>query len=101
MSSIACGQKIPLFSAAGFPNNEIAAHMCCRAGLVKRLKNYGIHGEVMPILKVHVLLYTVLKLISFKSSATVFLRYLSFFLISAVDFYYVINKLIILVPDPH
>jgi hypothetical protein len=28
-------------------------------------------------------------------------RYLRFLLISAVDFYYVINKLIILVPDPH
>jgi hypothetical protein len=28
-------------------------------------------------------------------------RYLRFSLISAVDFYYVINKLIILVPDPH
>jgi hypothetical protein len=28
-------------------------------------------------------------------------RYLRFYLISAVDFYYVINKLIILVPDPH
>jgi hypothetical protein len=31
----------------------------------------------------------------------VFLRYLRFPLISAVDFYYVINKLIILVPGPH
>jgi hypothetical protein len=28
-------------------------------------------------------------------------RYLRFSLISAIDFYYVINKLIILVPDPH
>jgi hypothetical protein len=28
-------------------------------------------------------------------------RYLRSRLISAVDFYYVINKLIILVPDPH
>jgi hypothetical protein len=28
-------------------------------------------------------------------------RYLRFFLILAVDFYYVINKLIILVPDLH
>jgi hypothetical protein len=43
-----------------------------------------------------------------KSSATVFLvyltgiwKYLRFSLISAVDFYYIINKLIILVPDPH
>jgi hypothetical protein len=41
------------------------------------------------------------------SSAMVFLGYLSvwevpeFFLISVINFYYVINKLIILVPDPH
>jgi hypothetical protein len=46
--------------------------------------------------------------VSNKSSATVFLgylrgnwRYLRFSLISAVDFYYIINKLIILVPDPY
>jgi hypothetical protein len=31
----------------------------------------------------------------------VFERYLRFSLISIVDFYYVINKLIILVPDPY
>jgi hypothetical protein len=34
----------------------------------------------------------------------VFLRYMGYLrfpLISVVDFYYVINKLIILVPDPH
>jgi hypothetical protein len=43
-----------------------------------------------------------------KSSATVFLgylrgtsRYQSFSLISAVNFYYIINKLIILVPSLH
>merc|ERR1712072_806784 len=34
MSSIARGQKIPLFSAAGLPHNEIAAQMCHQAGLV-------------------------------------------------------------------
>jgi len=34
MSSIARGQKIPLFSAAGLPHNEIAAQMCRQAGLV-------------------------------------------------------------------
>jgi hypothetical protein len=28
-------------------------------------------------------------------------KYLKFSLISTVDFYYVIDKLIILVPDPH
>jgi hypothetical protein len=43
-----------------------------------------------------------------KISATVFLgylrdiwRYIRFLLISAINFYYVFNKLIILVPDPH
>ncbi|KAI3882470.1 hypothetical protein MKX03_025248, partial [Papaver bracteatum] len=38
MNSIARGQKIPLFSAAGLPHNEIAAHICRQAGLVKRLE---------------------------------------------------------------
>jgi V-type H+-transporting ATPase subunit B len=28
MNSIARGQKIPLFSAAGLPHNEIAAQIC-------------------------------------------------------------------------
>jgi V-type H+-transporting ATPase subunit B len=56
MNSIARGQKIPLFSAAGLPHNEIAAQICRQAGLVKRLENSGKHGEVMTILKVHVLL---------------------------------------------
>ncbi|KAF6176068.1 hypothetical protein GIB67_000162 [Kingdonia uniflora] len=37
MNSIARGQKIPLFSAAGLPHNEIAAQICRQAGLVKRL----------------------------------------------------------------
>jgi hypothetical protein len=35
------------------------------------------------------------------SSATVFLGYLMFSLILTVDFYYIINKLIILVSSPH
>ncbi|GMH09157.1 hypothetical protein Nepgr_010997 [Nepenthes gracilis] len=39
MNSIARGQKIPLFSAAGLPHNEIAAQICRQAGLVKRLEN--------------------------------------------------------------
>merc|ERR1711865_1238761 len=34
MNSIARGQKIPLFSAAGLPHNEIAAQICRQAGLV-------------------------------------------------------------------
>lgn len=38
MNSIARGQKIPLFSAAGLPHNEIAAQICRQAGLVKQDK---------------------------------------------------------------
>jgi len=34
--SIARGQKIPLFSAAGLPHNEIAAQICRQARLVQR-----------------------------------------------------------------
>ncbi|KAA8535968.1 hypothetical protein F0562_028446 [Nyssa sinensis] len=41
MNSIARGQKIPLFSAAGLPHNEIAAQICRQAGLVKRLEKTG------------------------------------------------------------
>lgn len=36
MNSIARGQKIPLFSAAGLPHNEIAAQICRQASLVDR-----------------------------------------------------------------
>merc|ERR1712113_1263026 len=36
MNSVARGQKIPLFSAAGLPHNEIAAQICRQAGLVKQ-----------------------------------------------------------------
>merc|ERR1712128_379125 len=35
MNSIARGQKIPIFSAAGLPHNGIAAQICRQAGLVK------------------------------------------------------------------
>merc|ERR1719183_3154006 len=35
MNSIARGQKIPLFSAAGLPHNEIGAQIARQAGLVK------------------------------------------------------------------
>lgn len=35
MTSIARGQKIPLFSGSGLPHNEIAAQICRQAGLVK------------------------------------------------------------------
>ena len=34
-SSIARGQKIPIFSANGLPHNEIAAQICRQGGLVK------------------------------------------------------------------
>jgi V-type H+-transporting ATPase subunit B len=45
MNSIARGQKIPLFSAAGLPHNEIAAQICRQAGLVKRpAGEAGAHG---------------------------------------------------------
>jgi len=39
MNSIARGQKIPLFSAAGLPHNEIAAQIVRQAGLVKLHKS--------------------------------------------------------------
>lgn len=35
-NSIARGQKIPIFSAAGLPHNDIAAQICRQAGLVNR-----------------------------------------------------------------
>jgi V-type H+-transporting ATPase subunit B len=35
MNSIARGQKIPIFSAAGLPHNELAAQICRQAGLVR------------------------------------------------------------------
>jgi len=35
MNSIARGQKIPIFSAAGLPHNKIAAQICRQAGLVR------------------------------------------------------------------
>ena len=36
MNSIARGQKIPIFSAAGLTHNELAAQICRQAGLVKK-----------------------------------------------------------------
>lgn len=41
MNSIARGQKIPLFSAAGLPHNDIAAQICRQAGLVKHEQEEG------------------------------------------------------------
>jgi|TARA_B110000977_G_C11074109_1_gene490535 V-type H+-transporting ATPase subunit B len=45
MNSIARGQKIPLFSAAGLPHNEIAAQICRQAGLVKQPKSDIANGN--------------------------------------------------------
>ncbi|EXJ69531.1 V-type proton ATPase subunit B [Cladophialophora psammophila CBS 110553] len=42
MNSVARGQKIPIFSAAGLPHNEIAAQICRQAGLVKQ-PTKGVH----------------------------------------------------------
>merc|ERR1712212_150514 len=39
MNSIARGQKIPIFSAAGLPHNDIAAQICRQAGLVQKSKD--------------------------------------------------------------
>merc|ERR1712176_535030 len=39
MMSVARGQKIPLFSGAGLPHNEIAAQIVRQSGLVDRTKN--------------------------------------------------------------
>jgi V-type H+-transporting ATPase subunit B len=48
MNSIARGQKIPLFSAAGLPHNEIAAQICRQASLVKTLEKEK-HAEVANV----------------------------------------------------
>merc|ERR1719343_1374469 len=45
MNSVARGQKIPLFSAAGLPHNEIAAQICRQAGLVKQNVSQGAADE--------------------------------------------------------
>ncbi|KAI0163345.1 Vacuolar ATP synthase subunit B [Pestalotiopsis sp. IQ-011] len=45
MNSIARGQKIPIFSAAGLPHNEIAAQICRQAGLVKQAQQQGITNK--------------------------------------------------------
>uniref|UniRef100_A0A1D1YVS4 Vacuolar proton pump subunit B n=1 Tax=Anthurium amnicola TaxID=1678845 RepID=A0A1D1YVS4_9ARAE len=44
MNSIARGQKIPIFSAAGLPHNEIAAQICRQAGLVKKVDK-GVYDD--------------------------------------------------------
>jgi len=54
MMSIARGQKIPLFSGAGLPHNEIAAQVCRQAGLVdlgdkKNVANFAICFGAMGV----------------------------------------------------
>merc|ERR1712137_486011 len=44
MNSIARGQKIPIFSAAGLPHNDIAAQICRQAGLVGK-PSKGVHDD--------------------------------------------------------
>jgi V-type H+-transporting ATPase subunit B len=44
LNSIARGQKIPIFSAAGLPHNDIAAQICRQAGLVKH-KGKAVHDN--------------------------------------------------------
>ena len=45
MNSIARGQKIPLFSAAGLPHNEVAAQICRQASLVQQKDVHDTHEE--------------------------------------------------------
>ncbi|VBB27403.1 unnamed protein product [Acanthocheilonema viteae] len=50
MNSIARGQKIPIFSAAGLPHNEIAAQIVRQGGLVKlHDKHYDIKNDNFAI----------------------------------------------------
>lgn len=49
MNSIARGQKIPLFSAAGLPHNDIAAQICRQAGLVSHGGEGGEEAEPFAI----------------------------------------------------
>jgi V-type H+-transporting ATPase subunit B len=45
MNSIARGQKIPLFSAAGLPHNEVAAQVARQASLVKLKDTQDSHED--------------------------------------------------------
>lgn len=49
MNSIARGQKIPLFSAAGLPHNEIAAQICRQSGLVQHGQRADPHDDNFAI----------------------------------------------------
>ncbi|GAB5033612.1 v-type proton atpase subunit isoform [Nannochloropsis oceanica] len=45
MNSVARGQKIPIFSAAGLPHNEVAAQIARQASLVKLKDCYDSHDD--------------------------------------------------------
>lgn len=45
MNSIARGQKIPLFSAAGLPHNDIAAQICRQAGASRERQRPFLAGK--------------------------------------------------------
>jgi len=49
MTSIARGQKIPLFSAAGLPHNEIGAQICRQSSLVKGKDIHDHHKDNFAI----------------------------------------------------
>jgi V-type H+-transporting ATPase subunit B len=49
MNSIARGQKIPLFSAAGLPHNEVAAQICRQASLVAQKDVFDSHDDNFAI----------------------------------------------------
>lgn len=49
MNSIARGQKIPIFSAAGLPHNEVAAQIARQASLVKLKDTLDAHEENFAI----------------------------------------------------
>ena len=49
MNSIARGQKIPIFSAAGLPCNEVAAQIACQASLVTQKDTVDSNEEEFAI----------------------------------------------------
>ena len=49
MNSVARGQKIPLFSAAGLPHNEVAAQICRQASLVRMKDTLDGHEDNFAI----------------------------------------------------
>ena len=49
MNSIARGQKIPIFSAAGLPHNEVAAQIARQASLVTQKDTMDSHEDNFAI----------------------------------------------------